>query len=99
MDKPAQVAAQVFLDLVPFLGPTRREAPSEARIMRILNRLTQEDAVTFHMNRDGEVLLDAHQLVIGVVSSLNWLVNELAQSSGVTRASILGDMRKYIGQH
>jgi len=96
MEKPAQVAAEVFLDLLDYADAARAEAPTDERIMDILNRLTEEDAITFKMNRAGDVLLGAEHLVIGVMEALTWLVEELAESTGSPRTAVIGDLRGHI---
>lgn len=96
MESSARAAAEVFIDLLQLADPSRASAPTDQRLLKALNRLTREDALTFHMNSRGEVLLGAGQLVVGVMTSLDWLLAGLVESSGVPRATVLANLKKHI---
>ena len=96
MDPPARAAAEVFLDLLGYVDPERKAAPTEADILATLERLMDDESLTFRLDSAGELLVRCDQLAIGVTSLLTWLVSRVVERGEGSRAAVVADLRRHI---
>jgi hypothetical protein len=96
MPQAGRQAAHVILDAVSVYDPAM-PAPMTV-VDRAFHRLNEVDAVGVRLTDDGEVVVDASDLLGGTIVVVQWLVEALARERGEGREQVIADARGFLDE-
>jgi hypothetical protein len=97
--EPGREAVHALLDTVASFDDSLGEDPGHAEeLNRVLERVNEAGAVSATVNDDGQVVLDASQLLGGTVAAMNWLVEAVARAGDLDKEAVIAEVREFLDQ-